>query len=247
MSEHFKNNQIIKLPKVGSTNTYISELAKPLSEGSVVWTLNQTNGRGQGKNKWESDPDKNLTFSIVLYPKFLPAYQQFYMSKVLALAVTDLISLHTDIVSIKWPNDIFVGDHKIAGILIENSIERTYIKQTIGGIGINLNQTKFTGNASNPVSLYQLTNQKFDIEETLMLLIDLVAYRYSLLKNKELKTIDNNFNNILYRYKRLATYITEGKTFEGTIEGVETTGELIIKDKAGKIHKFLHKEVEFVI
>jgi len=247
MGNIFRNGQTIYLEKIGSTNTYISKIAHSLPEGSVVWTINQTNGRGQAENKWESEPNKNLTFSIVLNPQFLQASQQFYMSKVIALGITDFISLHTDNVSIKWPNDIFVGDKKIAGILIENAIERTYIKQTISGIGINLNQTKFSSNAPNPTSLALLTGQKYDIESSLFLLIDLIEYRYSLLKNSELKTIDTNFNEILYRNNQLFTYVANGKAFEGTILGVEPTGELIIKDKSGKIHKFLHKEVEFTI
>ncbi|HEY4788130.1 MAG TPA: biotin--[acetyl-CoA-carboxylase] ligase [Bacteroidales bacterium] len=247
MSELFKNSHVIKLPKVESTNTYITKLQGPLIEGSVVWALEQTGGRGQGSNKWESEPNKNLTFSIVLNPTFLLAQQQFYMSKVLALAVTDFVSLHTDNVSIKWPNDVFAGDKKIAGILIENSIEKTYLKQTIGGIGINLNQAKFTSSASNPVSLTQLTGKKFDIEDTLSILIELISYRYLMLKNKDFRTIDSNFNDSLYRFKQPANYITDGKIFEGIIQGVKTTGELLIKDKAGKIHKFLHKEVEFVL
>lgn len=247
MSSLFKNGQIISLAKVTSTNSYISNSALRFPEGSIIWTENQTNGRGQANNQWESEPHKNLTFSIVLNPVFLEASKQFYMSKVIALAITDFVSLHTDNVSIKWPNDIYAGNKKIAGILIENSIERTYIKQTIAGIGINLNQTKFISKAPNPVSLTQLTGQKYDIKATLILLSDLIEYRYELLKNNEFKLLDSNFNDILYRINKMHQYIENGVTFEGTILGVEPTGELIIKDKTGKIRKFLYKEVEFVI
>lgn len=247
MSSLFKNRQIIKLQKVDSTNTHISQIARHLPEGSIVWALNQTQGRGQGSNTWNSEAGKNLTFSILFNPTFLSAYQQFYMSKVVALAVFDFISLHTDKVSIKWPNDIYVEDKKIGGILIEHVIEKTYLKQTIAGIGININQNKFPGSLPNPVSLAQLTGQNFDIEELLEDLAGVIDYRYSMLKDKDLSTIDKNFNEALFRYQVLARYETEDGLFEGTVTGVEPTGELIIKDKSGKTRKFLHKEVEFVL
>ena len=247
MSSLFKSRQIIKLPKVDSTNTYLAQLSRPLPEGSIIWALDQTGGRGQGNNNWKSDPGKNLTFSIVFYPTFLSAYQQFYMSKVVALAVFDFISLYTDKVSIKWPNDIYVTNRKIAGILIEHVIERTYIKQTIAGIGININQDRFPKDLSNPVSLNQLTEQKYSIDEILGEVIEVLDYRYSMLKSKDLSTIDKNFNESLYQYLIPSKYISNNETFEGTITGVEQTGELVIKDNSGKIRKFLHKEVEFVL
>jgi BirA family transcriptional regulator, biotin operon repressor / biotin---[acetyl-CoA-carboxylase] ligase len=245
MSKLFKSKEIIKLQKVDSTNTYLSGLSTQLTEGSIVWALDQTKGRGQGENKWESEPDKNLMFSIVLYPNFIKANQQFYLSKIIALAVSDLISLYTDRVSIKWPNDIYVGEKKITGILIENSIEGDSIKQTIAGIGINVNQTNFTL-APNATSLTLLTGENFDIEEVLIMLTDLIEYRYALLKNGELTTVDENYNHLLYRLNRLTTYSADGKIFEGMIQRVESTGELVIKDNMGTIRKFLHKEVEFV-
>ena len=247
MKNIFINKQLIKLLKVDSTNTYLSSINKHLPEGSVVWAIDQTNGRGQNKNKWESEPDKNLTFSILLYPTFLPAIKQFYMSKVVALAVFDFISLHTDNVSIKWPNDIYVSDKKISGILLENVIEKTNLKQTIAGIGINLNQTKFASSAPNPVSLSQLTGLKYNIEGTLAEVTELIEYRYLLLKNKDLQTVDLNYNEAMFRFRKPSIYTSEGKSFEGTIMGVEPTGELVIKDKAGNTRKFLHKEVEFVL
>jgi len=246
MNKLFKNKEIVKLKKVDSTNTYLAGLSTQLPEGSIVWALEQTKGRGQGDNKWESEPDKNLMFSIVLYPGFLKANQQFYISKIIALAVSDLISLYTDRVSIKWPNDVYVGEKKITGILIENAIEGEYIKQTIAGIGINVNQKKFI-QAPNATSLNLLTGEDFDIEEVLIMVTDLVEYRYALLKNRELKTVDENYNQLLYRLNRLATYSSNGKIFEGTIQRVESTGELVIKDNTGTSHKFLHKEVEFVL
>lgn len=245
MNHLFTNRQIIKLPKVDSTNTYLSQIQRTLPEGSIVWALDQTKGRGQSDHKWDSQSNKNLTFSILMNPVFLQAYEQFYMSKVVALAVSDFISLHTDNVSIKWPNDIYVADKKVSGILIENVIERANIKQTIAGIGININQEKFAGHIPNPVSLTQITGKTYDIEECLLEVSDLLSYRYAMLKNKELATIDKNFDETLYQYHKLCKFNANGEVFEGSITGVEATGELLIKDKSGKTRKYLHKEVEF--
>jgi BirA family transcriptional regulator, biotin operon repressor / biotin---[acetyl-CoA-carboxylase] ligase len=247
MSKLFKDGKIIKLHSVDSTNNYLANLTRPLPEGSVIMADIQTNGRGLGKNKWESEPGENLTFSILLTPFFLEASQQFYISKMIALALSDFISLYTDRVSIKWPNDIYAGDKKITGILIENSIEGITLKQSIIGIGININQEKFHGSAPNPVSLTQLTHEKYLLDELLKILMDLIEHRYALLKENDLKTIDENYMQVLYRLNRKFLYSSDGKTFEGTITGVDTSGELIITDTNGNVRKFWHKEVEFVI
>jgi BirA family transcriptional regulator, biotin operon repressor / biotin---[acetyl-CoA-carboxylase] ligase len=247
MSKLFKTAKVIKLKTVDSTNNYLSNVTLPLPEGSVVTVHHQTNGRGLGKNTWESEPGKNLTFSIILTPLFLKAAQQFYISKTIALALSDFISLYTDRVSIKWPNDIYAGDKKIAGILIENTIEGANLKQSIIGIGININQEKFHSSAANPVSLTQLTHEEYSLDELLKVIINLIEYRYILLKENNFDTIDENYMQALYRLNRKSLYSADEKTFEGTITGVDTSGELMITDTEGNVRKFWHKEVSFVL
>lgn len=247
MSKIFKNIKIIKVEETESTNIYAGKLSGTVSEGSIVWADYQTLGRGNGSNVWESQRGMNLTFSVVLYPTFLKAVQQFYLSKAISLSIADFISLYVNNVRIKWPNDIYVENKKIAGILIENSIERDYINESIIGIGININQEIFLSGAPNPVSLCQLTGQKYDLKEMLDLFSKILEYRYSLIKDGEFALIDENYMDILYKNGINAMYKAGEIKFEGVIINVEKTGELIIKESSGKQHKFLHKEVEYII
>ncbi len=246
MEKVFKNRRIFELNVVDSTNSYASELPPGMPEGSIVWALNQIKGRGQGNNRWESEPGKNLTFSIILYPTFLKAADQFYISKVISLAVADLLALFADRVSIKWPNDIYVGDKKIAGIIIENSVEISNIKQSIVGIGINLNQKIFSSDAPNPLSLAQITGKDYDLKEMLEKLCDLIEYRYRFIKDNDFQTIDNDYVSVLYRFNESANYLADGKAFKARIIEVEPSGVLVVRDNNGIIRKFLHKEVEYV-
>ncbi len=247
MGEIFQKGKFIKLNEVSSTNFYANSLPQDSPEGTIVLAEFQTNGRGQGGNSWESEKGKNLTFSIILKPHFLKASGQFYISKVISLALADFVSLFIDNVFIKWPNDIYAGDRKIGGILIENSIDGQYISQSIAGIGLNINQKKFTGNAPNPVSLNKLTNLEYDIEDLLDTLKDIIEYRYKMLKDREYKTIDENYVDFLYRFGQKASYKSQDEIFIGTITGVESTGELVISDEKGCCRNFNYKEVSFLI
>lgn len=249
MGTIFKQKKIIRLDEVDSTNSIAAQkyAARHLPEGSVVVANSQNKGRGQGQNKWHSDPGKNLTCSFILYPEFLEASNQFYISKVISLALADLIGLYSDKVSIKWPNDIYVNDKKIAGILIENGIERNSIKSSIVGIGLNVNQKDFPPSIPNPTSLLHITKTKHDLEDILESLTDILEYRYSLLKGKEFALIDENYLNLLYKYKKMALFEVKGKRIAGSIEGVEPTGELIFKNDKGEILHFGYKEIEYIL
>jgi BirA family transcriptional regulator, biotin operon repressor / biotin---[acetyl-CoA-carboxylase] ligase len=249
MARIFKNRKIFKLKEVNSTNFYAGKLPEGTPDGSVIWAECQTQGRGQGENCWESAIGENLTFSIIVYPTFLKAVQQFYLSKIISLSVADFLSLYTTNVSIKWPNDIYLGEKKVAGILIENSLEMDFIRDSIIGIGININQNIFLSDAPNPVSLKQVTGENYDLKELLGIFLDIFEFRYGMLKDSDFSTIDENYSNILFRKGINAQFKSGNKTFTGIIDCVEKTGELVIidNDNSGKIRKFLHKEVEFVL
>lgn len=249
MGTIFKQKKIIKLNEVDSTNSILAQkyAQRSLPEGSVVVAQSQTKGRGQGQNKWHSESGKNLLCSFILYPEFLEASKQFYISKIISLAVADLVSLYTDKVSIKWPNDIYVNDKKIAGLLIENAVEKNMIKSSIIGIGLNVNQKDFVANIPNPVSLTQITKIKHDLDDVLESLTDILEYRYSLLKGKEFNLIDENYLNMLYKYKKLSLFEVKGKRIAGSIEGVEPTGELIFKNDKSEVLHFGYKEIEYVL
>jgi BirA family biotin operon repressor/biotin-[acetyl-CoA-carboxylase] ligase len=138
---------IFKMDKAASSNNEAMLLAKQkeIPEGTIVWVLNQTKGRGQGNKKWHSNPNENLTFSVLLKPSFLPMEKQFVLSKMVAVAVAKVVSSFCSDTFIKWPNDIYVKNNKIAGILIENSIQGQKMYHSVVGIGININQDKNTG------------------------------------------------------------------------------------------------------
>ncbi|MDR1090524.1 MAG: biotin--[acetyl-CoA-carboxylase] ligase, partial [Prevotella sp.] len=159
---------IIHVKECGSTNNALSEInkKKPQEENTILWSDFQSAGKGQRGNKWESEKGKNLLFSILLYPE-IKANEQFIISQVVSLAVAGCLLNYTEDITIKWPNDIYWKEKKICGILVGNVLEGDYIKQSIAGIGININQTLFVSDAPNPVSLKQITGEKYNIFEIL--------------------------------------------------------------------------------
>ena len=154
LNSTMEKTRIIHVEETHSTNSLLREWLEqePLSTGSVIVADFQTAGRGQVGNVWESARGKNLTFSLVLYPQALPVNQQFLISQIAALSVKETLDAYTEGISIKWPNDIYWQDKKICGMLIENDLSGHNLLRSIIGIGINLNQTIFRGDAPNPVS-----------------------------------------------------------------------------------------------
>ena len=245
--ELFTKDKIFTIKEIGSTNKYAACLPTDTEEGKVIVARFQTHGRGQGSNFWESEAGKNLTLSIILKPEFLPITDQFYISKIISLAIADLLATYVKNISIKWPNDIYVGEKKIAGILIENSISGSNLMQSIIGMGININQGKFTSEAPNPVSLLQITGKEHDLNTALKKLLELTEYYYNSLKNDDFDAIDARYLKYLFRYQKASEFMADGKTFRGTIIAVERTGELLIQDDKAGIRKFMHREVEYII
>jgi len=238
---------IDSISTIDSTNNYAAAqlLTKSLSEGFVVVATSQNVGRGQGQNQWESESGKNLTFSIVLYPEFLEIRKQFELSKIIALGLLDfLLSLGIK-ASVKWPNDIYLGDKKVAGILIENSIRGSKISSAIVGIGLNVNQQIFISNAPNPVSLSQYTGLIYPLEEALNQLCSFIDVRYFQLIQKNFDLIDQDYMTNLYRCDIWASYSDQDGDFEGRILGVDEIGQLEIEKRNGEIVKYQFKEVIF--
>lgn len=239
---------IIALNRTKSTNNYANGLLSENepSEGTVVLAYEQTAGRGQFSNFWESEPGMNLTFSIVVYPSFLEILRQFMLSKVVTIGVYSALNKYVDSLRIKWPNDIYAGNKKLGGILIENSIMSGLIKSSVIGIGINVNQTIFRSNAPNPVSLKTLTNQHYDCRAVLDEILHSIDHYYSLLKSGDEDRIDNEFIQALFRIHEKHWFRSENHDFEGEIIGVNEIGQLMIKENSGKIREFHFKEVEFL-
>jgi BirA family biotin operon repressor/biotin-[acetyl-CoA-carboxylase] ligase len=246
----FVGQAFIDLPQVASTNAYASELlskSRP-AEGTVISTQRQTAGRGQIGSGWESEPDKNISLSAVFYPDFLAAKDQFLLNVFVSLAVFDFVKncLPDRPVSIKWPNDIYVGTLKIAGILLQNSLINTQIRSTVAGIGININQTAFLTNPPNPTSLRLETGQVFILEEIIPALCEFLEQRYLQLKAGKVVPLQQEYLRQLYRFAVPANYQrANGQLFVGTITGIDEIGRLKL-DVGGTPEVFDLKEIRFI-
>ena len=216
-------------------------------EGDVVWADFQTAGRGQRGHIWHSKRGENLTFSVVLEPTFLPIAEQFSVSEVVALSLVDILSEYGIGARIKWTNDIYVGDKKLVGILIEHSLAPTTLRRTIVGIGININQTEFDASLPNPVSMAQLLGRELDAEEVLHCFLKHLQRNYATLREMQ-NVLHERYNSLLYRLNEYHTYaLPSGEKFSAKILGTAPNGALRLEDKKGTIKDYLFKEVEFVI
>lgn len=217
-------------------------------EGDIILAQRQTAGRGQRGHTWESREGENLTFSLLLEPLFLSPSEQFLISECVALGVCDAL-LHYGIeAQIKWTNDIYVGDKKLAGILIEHKLQGSALARTVAGIGLNVNQKAFSDDLPNPISMAQATGREFDREEVLQTVATSLMARYEQLREGGAKELQADYHQRLYRLGQEHCYaLPDGSRFRGIIRGVEPTGALRIENERGELLSFLFKEVEFVI
>jgi BirA family biotin operon repressor/biotin-[acetyl-CoA-carboxylase] ligase len=218
-------------------------------EGTVVTATEQTRGKGLDKNVWESEPGMNLTFSVLLKPVFLKAEQQFYLNKVASLAVLDYVKqiIIKETVKIKWPNDVYIGNGKVAGILINNTISGNQLLYSVVGIGININQEKFTGIAANPVSLIHWTGNALDRNKCLEEMLRCLAERYGELSHGNLYKINSDYLSSLYRIHETHFFKYKNEIVYAKITGLSEFGHLqLTVEGNGKIECDL-KEIEFKI
>ncbi|MBM3420883.1 MAG: biotin--[acetyl-CoA-carboxylase] ligase [Bacteroidetes bacterium] len=241
--------EIVFLDSTASTNTYAAALVESgeASHGTVVAAGFQTSGKGQAGNKWESEKDKNLTFSIVLFPERVPASAQFSLSMVVSAGIAHALMRHMGGIRIKWPNDIYAGDDKIAGILIEHAVSGNRIGHTIAGIGMNVNQTVFTSDAPNPVSMKLISGIDYDTKVVLAEVLESVGRQYDLLTAGGKHAIEEEYNRLLYRKDEWHRFTSEGTVFTGMIMGVGESGELILKNGSGGVNSYLFREIEYIL
>lgn len=243
---------LIEKESLGSTNNTLAELLRmvpDMEEGTVVRAIEQTAGKGQPGNHWESEPKKNITMSLLLRPDFLSIVDHFFISIAVSLGITDyLINKGVNGVCIKWPNDIYVDNKKICGILIENTIIGHTIDSSIVGVGLNINQEKFLSDAPNPISLTNITNETYDLPTEVNLLCNALLRRYAMLANGNLEGLREEYIARLYRFNQMADYKlpTTDTIFKAKIIDVAPEGRLIMECDNGKIMKFAFKEVVFV-
>jgi BirA family biotin operon repressor/biotin-[acetyl-CoA-carboxylase] ligase len=231
--------EIIHIAETDSTNRWLRERG---GEGDMVVVADyQTAGKGQGTNSWESERGKNLLFSVLYHPQRIPANRQFHISMAVSLAIADALGEHIGDVSIKWPNDIYWRNAKICGILIENRLLGQTIRDSIIGVGVNVNQRQFHSNAPNPVSLWQIHGHETDLELLLQSILD----KFTLYINK--KEIKTQYLHLLYRRKGFHPYADKEGSFMAEIVDVEDDGHLLLCDDNGQQRRYAFKEVSFVI
>lgn len=254
----------IFLPEVASTNSWVLDAlsgGEMMADETLVYTFRQTNGRGQVGNTWESEPDKNISFSLLLKPTFMHASHQFCISELCCLGVLDGLfhlldengggTSVRDNLSVKWPNDIYVGDEKLGGILIENRLMGAVFSDCILGVGLNVNQMRWIGNAPNPTSL-RLMGLSFSPTQVLESVTSGILTRYQLLKSSPesyAKQIHKDYMSLLYRRRGLFPYV-DAQThlpFDAEIADVDSKGPLKLRLRDGELRSYWFKEVKFVL
>lgn len=243
---------------IAETNS-TNDLLKAHPEWITIRTDFQTAGRGQAGNGWESERGKNLLFSTLLVQPCIAVSEQFYLSMAVAVALRDVVAmcLPSEMeATIKWPNDIYVGDKKLAGILIEHQLAEGKIAQTVVGIGLNVNQEKWEGNAPNPTSLRLLTQQTWEIEPLMQMFLRNLSEEM-----QNLRTVKEHYLQHLYRRKGwyfyeerevscLPTMNQAGLTptsFEAEFADITPQGELCLRLRNGEERKYHFKQIRFVV
>lgn len=252
------------LATAGSTNTWLRENATADEAVAfpghifIVAARAQTAGRGQRGNSWESEPGANLTVSALVVPSQVKAVEQFYVSEAVAMAVADTVDAMLEEAgsplraSVKWPNDIYVGDRKISGILIENSLSGAAIERSICGIGLNVNQRRFVSDAPNPVSVVQLTGREAPLDHALTLLGSALVRETAPLtiadpdfRAEALESLHSRYMGRLWRRDGYHRWLDNlrGEVLEARICGVAPSGHLSLSTRDGRLSTYAFKEV----
>ncbi len=239
-----------KSDSIGSTNTYLRELkgGDPAYDYEVAVADFQTAGRGQKGNTWESEQGKNLLFSILAHPRNIKVRDQFYLSEAIALAVSDAVIAvigpeFAGGVSVKWSNDVYWKDFKMAGILIENTLQGDRILDTVAGVGLDVNQEVFLSDAPNPISLKIITGRVFDRDALLTDIVD----RFIGYMEQDRADVDRMYRERLYRREGYHPFRDAAGEFEACIEGIRPDGCLMLLTRGGEHRVYEFKQVQFIL
>ena len=230
------------IEQTNSTNTLLKELIAKGQEPGFIYAGYQTAGRGQTGNSWESEKGKNLICSVLLPPN----KNLYFLNIAVSVAILRTMKGYgfpVTEVAIKWPNDIYWKDKKLAGILLENAIIGNEVKYAIGGIGLNVNQTEFVSDAPNPVSLKQISGKEYAIDQLIQDLLDAI---HAVLNEPE-EAIWSEYKAHLYRREGYWPFADQNGTFEAQIEDVLPTGEIVLKDPEGKERIYHFKQIRYVL
>ena len=243
----FTGKQLIYLPQCDSTNRFAQELINKNKaiEGCVVVTDRQTHGQGQRGNTWEAEPGQNITLSLILKPAFLAAQHQFNLNICVSLAVLDFAAIYLPPnLKLKWPNDLYYGNKKIGGILIQNSLSGQFIQHSVVGIGLNINQDLFS--APNASSFTQITGQTYYLPNLIQKLLELLEVRFLQLREGKIAHLKVQYLQCLYRYQEQHTYRVNEQLIQGAIIDIDEAGRLGL-DTGPAVQYFNFKEITFVI
>ncbi len=243
---------ITRLLTVGSTNEYLKNsinLNNEFEDGDIVVASEQSSGKGRGNKTWESEPDKNLTFSVLLKPDFIYARQQYFINKAISLGLAEFVGsvLSNQKVTIKWPNDIYINNGKVAGILIDNIISGNRITYSIIGIGININQLDFDEFIPNPVSLKNFTDKNLNLDDCLHSICHYLNLQYLQLCNLNFSKLEQSYHSAMYRLNENHKFKVENEIIEAKIIGVTEFGQLQLETLEKEKIEFDYNEIEFII
>ena len=235
------------VPRTTSTNDLAFTLPLPKeTEIQIISAEEQTAGRGQGNSSWESESGKNLTFSIVCRAEFVEPSKQFCVLQAAALAERHVLAKICNDVTIKWPNDIYIGNKKASGTLIQCDMENGKTRRMVIGVGLNVNQETFTSNAPNPVSLHNVVNHELNRDDLLHSIAERFAVEYDDLRFG-VNGIKQRYTSHLFRNEGSHEYKDKNGTFAATFAKVEDDGHLVLRDNKGTERVYDFKEVEFVL
>ncbi len=244
--------KFIEFVEVLSTNNLaISRIRDGVAcEGDVICAQWQTQGRGHAGNVWESDPHMNLLCSFILQPHHLEPSRQFLLTQVVSLAAREVIQscVPKDFCSVKWPNDLYINNMKVGGILFQNTIRGNIIDFAVAGLGINVNQLVFSQDIPNPVSLRQLSKTEISLEDFRIKVANSINDYYQLtFSSSGIEILEKQYLSNLFRIGEKAIYQADDRLFEGVIQGVDEYGRLFVRMADGTTRLFQFKEIAYVI
>lgn len=239
--------QIIELESIDSTNNYLSKLINTtiVPNGTVILAHEQTKGRGQRGNSWQSNRNENLTFSLYINTLALKPNEIFFISMAVANAIHKTLIGSTPNIEIKWPNDLLIKSKKIGGILIENSISPKAINNIIIGIGLNINQKEFATDLK-ATSLFKETEEFTPKMEVLHAFIYQFQKEIDLLISKDFNFIKDYYLNNLFGYNESFSFteVDSGNKLIGKITDVTSRGTILVNQSTKKSEYFF-KDIRF--
>jgi len=238
----FTGKFLVHEPSMTSTNAFAQKLiskTKPI-DGTVIITDEQSQGKGQGVNVWQSEQGKNITCSIIYDTSFLEVRSQYFLNMAVAVAVGESLGNYMDVtkIRIKWPNDILFADRKIGGILIENSVQGRYLRHSIIGIGLNINQAGFS-DLPHATSVLMETGKSVDLDKVLNSLCESMEHLFLKLKGGQSDQIFSCYNSLLFKRNDRVELEKSSERFQSIIQGVDSEGRLVTEENGtNKVYRF---------